>query len=475
MIPRKRFVRVALSIVALVASAAFSIATADQTSPTSRPNIVLIFPDNLGIGELAMYGGNRGVATPRLDALAAEGLRLTNFNAEYFCIASRAAILTGRHSIRSGTHGYRPQKPGSPYAWHGLTQWEITIPEMLAPLGYTSAVFGKWHLGDHEDRLPTKQGFDAWYGIPLSSNEAERSTTGEVPYIWEGTSAMPSKKVKVFDLSTRRTIDREATDRSVAFMERSAKGRQPFFLFLALTQIHYPTLPHPEFAGATGAGDIGDAVAEMDRNVGVVWDAIKRIGVERNTIFIFAGDGGAEWRRPYRGTAGPWRGFYATGLEGGLRTPFVIRWPGRIPAGRVSNEVVHQVDLFATLAQATGGVIPADRAIDSVNLLPFLEGKQPRSGREGFPVFIGGDIRAVKWRDWKLHYAWQEESGQPLEPVMKLFDLRADPKEETDVLAAHAWAEEQIGRVAAEFRLSLEKYPLVPVGTPEPYSPPDKR
>jgi arylsulfatase A-like enzyme len=456
-------------LLALIAAAP---APAGQTTGAGKPNIVLIFPDNLGIGELAIYGGNRGVATPRLDALAVEGLRLTNFNAEYFCIASRAAILTGRHSIRSGTHGYRPQKPGSPYSWHGLTQWEVTIAEMLAPLGYTSGVFGKWHLGDNEERLPTKQGFDEWYAIPLSSNEAERSTTGEAAYIWEGTTAAPSRKVKIFDLATRRTVDREATDRARGFMERSTKARKPFFLFLALTQIHYPTLPHPEFAGKTGAGDIGDAMAEMDRNVGVVLDAVKRLGIEKNTIFIFAGDGGTEWRRPYRGTAGPWRGFYATALEGGLRTPFMIRWPGRIPGARVSNEIVHQVDLFATLAHAVGAAVPKDRAIDSVDLLPFFEGRQAKSGREGFPIYIGAEIRAVMWRDWKLHYAWQEESGQPLEKVTKLFNLRADPKEETDVLEANPWAEAEIGKIANEFKATLENYPLIPVGTPEPYLPP---
>jgi len=150
------------------------------------PNIVLIFPDNIGIGELDIYGGNRFVPTPRIDSLAAEGMWFTNFNVEYFCIASRAALLTGRHSIRSGANGYRPQKPGAPHFFHGLTQWEITLAELLAPLGYTSANFGKWHLGDTEGRYPTDQGFDEWYGIPLSSNEAEQSTTGETPYIWEG-------------------------------------------------------------------------------------------------------------------------------------------------------------------------------------------------------------------------------------------------------------------------------------------------
>ena len=445
------------------------------SSRQDLPNIVLIFPDNIGIGELDIYGGNRFVPTPRIDSLAAEGMRFTNFNVEYFCIASRAALLTGRHSIRSGANGYRPQKPGTPHFFHGLTQWEITLAELLAPLGYTSANFGKWHLGDTEGRYPTDQGFDEWYGIPLSSNEAEQSTTGETPYIWEGKKGEPSRPVKVFDLTTRPTLDREATDRALQFMERSTKRRKPFFLFLALTQIHYPTLPHPEFIGKTGAGDIGDAMAEMDRNVGVVLDAITRLGIEKNTIVIFAADNGAEWRRPYRGTAGPWRGFYGTAMEGGIRTPMLIRWPGRIPKGRVSNEIVHEVDIFPTLAHAVGVEVPHDRAIDGVNQLPFFEGKQSNSNREGFIIYIGTEVRAVKWRDWKLHYAWQDDPDQPLEWTMKLFNLRTDPKEETNLLDANPWAERAMYKISSTFQASLKKYPLIPFGTPDPYIPPNDR
>ncbi len=142
-------------------------------------------------------------------------------------------------------------------------------------------------------------------------------------------------------MNTRRTLDREAVGMGVDFMERHTKTKKPFFLFLPLTQVHFPTLPHPEFAGKTGAGDVGDAMAEMDHNVGVVLDAIKRLRIEKNTIVIWTTDGGAEFRRPWRGTSGPWRGFYTTAMEGGLRTPFMMRWPGRIPANQVSDETVH--------------------------------------------------------------------------------------------------------------------------------------
>ncbi len=436
-----------------------------QAQPHALPNIVLMFPDNLGIGEVGVYGGNRGVPTPRLDALAAQGLRLTNFNTEYFCTPSRAAILTGRHSIRSGTNGNHP-------TWGGLTQWETTLAELLAPRGYASALFGKWHLGAREGRYPTSQGFGEWYGIPLSSNEAQASTTGETPYIWEGRKGEPSRKVKVFDLDTRRTLDREAISRGVAFMERQVQARRPFFLFLPLTQVHFPTLPHPDFAGKTGAGEVGDAMAEMDWNVGVVLDAVERLGIADDTIVIWTTDGGAEFRRPWRGTAGPWRGFYTTAMEGGLRTPFMIRWPGRIPAGRVSDEIVHEVDVYTTLAAAVGADIPKDRAIDGVDQLPFFRGTEVRSAREGFPVFMGNQVRAVKWHEWKLHYAWQDEPTLPAQPVMKLFNLRSDPKEETDLKDLNPWAESVLGKVVDDFNASLVRHPLIPLGTPDPYEPP---
>jgi arylsulfatase len=425
-----------------------------------------MYPDNLGYGEVGIYGGSRAVPTPRLDALAKQGMWLTNFNVETFCTPSRAALLTGRYGIRSGTLRYTQP-------WPGITLWEITLAELLAPLGYTSALFGKWHLGNAAGRSPTNQGFDEWYGIRDSSNESQRSTMNDTPYIWEGRAGQPSTPVKPFNLETRRTVDREATERGVDFMTRSARARTPFFLYLPFTLIHFPTLPHPEFAGTSGAGDIGDAMAEMDRNVGVILDALARLGLERNTIVIWASDGGAEARRPWRGTAGPWRGFYNTAMEGGIRTPFMIRWPGRIPAGQVSNEIVHNTDLFPTLARAVGVEIPKDRAIDGVDQLPFFEGEQQSSNRESFLYFApDGRVRAVKWRDWKLHYVWQDEPGQPVERTMKLFNLRSDPKEETDIKDANPWVPSAVGKLVDDFWATVDKYPLIPVGTPDPYQPP---
>ena len=439
-----------------------------------RPNVVLIFPDNLGWGEVGAYGSVRGALTPRIDKLAAEGIRLDNFNVEYSCTVSRAALMTGRYAVRSGaTQG------------GGITLWEVTLAEALKSIGYATALFGKWHLGGDrpEGRTPALQGFDEYYGIPRTSNEAQTTTmptfnpaTTPPPYIWEGKAGEPSRNVKVFDLNTRRTLDREAAERSVAFMERNVKARKPFFLYYPMTQIHFPTLAHPDFDGKSGAGDIGDAMRDVDYNTGLVLDAIDRLGIARNTLVFWCTDNGAEARRPWRGSSGPWNGFYNTVMEGGIRTPCIVRWTGRIPAGRVSNEIVHQVDIFPTIAAAVGAdIVPKDRAIDGVNQLPFLEGKQQKSNRDSVIFYTGNQLRAVKWKDWKFYYAFQSEPGAPaVPPLMRLFNLRSDPKEESDIKDANPWAQSVMDRIVAAFTATTEKYPHVPNNAPDPYVPPKR-
>jgi arylsulfatase len=445
------------------------------SSPTAprRPNIVLIVPDNLGWGEVAAFGGVRGVPTPRLDGLAAQGIRLTNFNVEFSCVVSRAALLTGRYAVRTGA-----------YQEHGITRWEVTIAEGLRPLGYATALVGKWHLGGPDwrnGRAPTDQGFDEWYGIPMSSNQAQTTSAPgfdasrtETPQIWEGRVGEPSRPVKVFDLASRRTLDREAALRGIAFMERSVEAGRPFFLYYPITQIHFPTLPHPDFAGKTGAGDIGDAMADVDHNTGLVLDALRRLGVERDTIVIWAPDNGAEARRPWRGSPGLWSGFYNTALEGGIRVPAMIRWPGRVPAGRVSDEIVHAIDLFPTLAAAVGAdIVPRDRAIDGVDQLPFLTGQTARSSRDTVLIFTNGTHPyAVKWRDWKLHYVFRPERRTTVEPRLRLFNLRSDPREESDVKDAHPWVLRVFDKIVADFTATTARHPHVPRRAPDPYRPP---
>ena len=435
-----------------------------------RPNVVLIFPDNLGWGEVGAYGSVRGPLTPRIDKLAAEGIRLDNFNVEYSCTVSRAALMTGRYAIRSGA-----TQPG------GITLWEVTLAEALKSIGYATALFGKWHLGGDrpEGRTPALQGFDEYYGIPRTSNEAQTTiaqgqTAPNTSFIWEGRAGSPPRNVKLFDMQARRTIDRESADKSIDFMERSVRAQKPFFLYYPMTQIHFPTLTHPDFVGKTGAGDIGDAMAELDFNVGRMLDAIDRLGLARNTIVFWCTDNGAEGRRPWRGSSGPWSGFYNSVMEGGIRTPCLVRWPGRIPAGRVTNELVHEIDFLPTIAAAVGAdILPHDRAIDGIDQLPLFEGKQEKSKRESVLLYANTQLRAVKWHDWKLHYVYAPDAGGPtVAPLMRLFNLLSDPKEETDIKDANPWVQSVMDRIANEFNATTRRYPHVPRNAPDPYQPP---
>jgi arylsulfatase len=441
------------------------------------PNIVLILADNLGWGELGCYGGGalRGAPTPRIDALASEGLRFTNFNVESDCVPTRSALMTGRHPIRTGALQSVPA--GLP---QGIIPWEITLAQLVAGRGYATACFGKWHLGDREGRYPKDRGFDEWYGIPRTTNESMfTSSPGfdpavvPLPHVMEGRRGEPAKNLHVYDLEARRRIDSELTTRAIEFMHRQARAGKPFFVYVPLTQLHYPTLPHRDFSGRTGAGDFADAMAEMDFRVGQLSDAIDALGVRERTLFIFGSDNGPEFRRPWRGTAGPWTGTYHTSMEGALRVPFMLRWPGQVPAGIVSNEIVHVVDLYPTLARLVGAEVPTDRPIDGVDQLDFFLGRQPKSNREGFVYYIKQELRAAKWRDWKLHLVWEPEPNQGPNHLESpyLFNLLRDPKEETDVGTEHSWVRGPIRRMIHAFQESLKRHPPIPPGAPDDYVP----
>lgn len=449
-------------------------------SAADRPNIVLMLADNLGYGELGCYGGGilRGAATPRIDQLASQGMRLLNYNVEAQCTPSRSALMTGRFAMRSGT--MRVNRGGALY---GLTQWEITIAELLAQRGYATGHFGKWHLGNSEGRFPTNQGFDRWYGIPNSTSVAPWTSlkgfdpaVAPMPHILEGTKRQPTTSVEVYDLSARRKIDAEITRRAIEFMRQNADAKQPFFAYIPFTLVHFPTLPHVDFSGKTGFGDFSDSLAELDHRAGQVLDTLQELGIEDNTLVIFASDNGPEELLPWRGWAGPWSGSYFTAMEGSLRAPCIMRWPNHIPAGKISNEIVHQVDIFSTLAHFTGAEIPRDRIIDGVDQSSFLLGKQEKSLREGFPCYVGDVLHAVKWRNWKVHFVWQEfmfDSPQPL-PNPRVINLIEDPKERHVGGTFDTWVYYPVNKIVADFQASLKVEPPIPVGTPDPYEPPKK-
>ncbi|AQV94419.1 arylsulfatase [Cupriavidus necator] len=442
-----------------------------------QPNILFILVDNLGYGELGAYGGGatRGAPTPRIDRLAGEGLRLTNMNMEPQCTPSRSAIMTGRFAIRSGTYAV-------PFGGvsDGLTQWEVTMAESLAAAGYTTSYFGKWHLGSRDGRLPTDQGFDEWFGIPRTTDEAMwPGSPGYSPAIMppeqilEGRKGEKSRAVRVYDLEQRRLIDAEITRRSVGAMERDARQGKPFLVVAALTQPHLPTLPNPAFAGKTGNGDWADMLAEMDHNIGQMLDTVDRLGLRNDTLVIFASDNGAEYIRPWDGWSGPWRGSYFTAYEGGMRVPFLMRWPGKVPAGGVSDEIVHGVDLFPTLSRIAGASVPDDRPIDGVDQSDFFLGKTGKSGREGFPIWVDNRLTAVKWRHFKVHFFQQETmSSPPLKRALpRIFDLYTNPREDDEKPSIQSWVIGPVLKMLGEFEASTKKYPLIPMGTPDPYQP----
>jgi arylsulfatase A-like enzyme len=458
---------------AALAQPAFSNPTQARSG---KPNILFILADNLGYGELGVYGGGetRGAATPRIDQLAKEGLRFTNMNMETQCTPSRSSLMTGRYAIRSGT--YAVPFGGVP---EGLTQWEVTIAESLSAAGYATALHGKWHLGSHDGRLPTDQGFDEWFGIPRTTDESLWSTsTGysreivPLEQVMEGRKGSKSVALRDYDVTQRRLIDAEITRRSVAFMERQAGAGKPFLMYVSLTQPHLPTEPNPAFRGRTGNGDWADMLAEMDHNVGTLLDAVDRLGIAKDTLVIFTSDNGPEYFKPWDGWAGPWRGQYFTALEGGIRVPFMARWPGRIVPGRTSNEIVHGVDMFATLATIAGAKIPDDRPLDSIDQSPFLLGKASKSAREGFPIWGGDVLLAVKWRNWKLHFYRQDSMFDPPAKlgIPYIINLHTDPREEKPT--ADSWVVTPMLRIVGAFQSSLAQWPLIPMGTPDPYLPP---
>ena len=450
--------------------------------PQKKPNIVFILMDNLGYGEPGCYGGGitRGAATPRIDKLATEGTRLLNFNVEAQCTPSRSALMTGRFSIRSGTHSV-PIGGGI----EGMTQWETTIAEKLSDVGYATAAYGKWHLGSDNGRLPNDQGFDEWYGIPRTTDEAfwpgePQAKAAGVPleHIMEGRKGEKSGELQVYDLEQRRLIDAQITRRTIDFMKRGVQSGKPFYTYIAFTLVHFPTLPNPKFAGKTGFGDFPDALAEMDAHVGEILDAIDELKIRDNTIVVFTSDNGPEAMWPWQGSSGPWRGYYFTHMEGSLRVPFIIRWPGKIPAGRASNEIVHEVDTYTTLIKMAGASVPIDRAIDGVDQTDFLLDRSERSAREGFPVFVADRLEGVKWKNWKIvFYDEQRDWWSPLVKLgnPKAFDLITDPKEEYAMTSIrNTWNAGPALNVVTEFEKTLKKYPPIAPGTPDPYTPPVK-
>ena len=402
-----------------------------KPAPDRPPNIVIIFADDLGYGDLGVYG-HPLIRTPRLDTLAAEGLKLTSFYASApVCSASRYSLLTGRYAIRAGINGAL-----MPESTNGLGADETTIADILKRAGYRTGMVGKWHLGNRPGFFPTEHGFDSYYGLLYSNDMVRPWVQTDVPLrLFRGTQELPGD-VDMASLTER------YTEEAVAFI-REHRSR-PFFLYLAHSMPHVPLGVSPRFAGRSANGRYGDVVEMLDWSTGQVLDALRDAGIERNTLVIFTSDNGPWMDMPPRmlveprivrtdaGSAGPLRGSKGTTWEGGTRVPFLARWPGRIRAGAVSSDVATTMDILPTIAGIAGVQLPAERAVDGQDIRAFLEGRAP-SPVEWYFYNYNGRVEGVRDRRWKLHLTFPEKS----EPVAALFDLLADPSERWDVAAEH--------------------------------------
>jgi arylsulfatase len=442
-------------------------------SAAGKPNIVVIMTDNQGFGDLGSYGGVRA-ETPRIDQLASEGIRFQDFQVEPGCTATRAAFQTGRMPVRSGNDGYvEPGQPG------GLHPKEVTIAEMLKGVGYATAMYGKWHLGEGADRQPQMQGYDEWFGITNTTVPVDPDFPGaaSVSFVQQkilyATAGKKAKTVAENSLEMRSKIDRNITDRSVKYIKKQSENNRPFYLFVAFTNPHHPVIPHPDFKGKSKGGAYTDVLMEMDYNTGKILDAVDKAGIRDNTIFVYFSDNGPTRYSPeadHNGDNGIWSGELGSGWEGGLRTVGMMRWPGKIKSNWASKEMFHVLDFFTTFGKITGADIPTDRAIDSVDQTDFLLGKQKTSNRDSRIVFYDGHQSpvAVRYKQFKFHFIAYERPNpfqappKVLGQIPYIYNLDSDPKEMYNLFGRSggvALFEPMVRDVMQPYFVSVKKFP----------------
>lgn len=429
---RRNFVR---TLATGLACGALSRVRAEVT----QPNIILIMADDLGYGDLGCYGSK--LATPSIDRLAAEGVRFTDFySASPVCSPSRAALLTGRYPVRTGITGVL--QAADPI---GLPASETTVAQMLRKAGYSTACIGKWHLGAQAAFLPTNRGFDEFFGIPYSND------MWPLPLLrnFETVESAPDAS----------TFTRRFTDEAISFIERAKAG--PFFLYFAHSAPHIPLNAGNRFRGKSTGGPYGDSVEEMDWSVGEVLRTVRENGLDDRTLVIFMSDNGP-W---FQGSPGTLRGRKGETYDGGMRVPFVARFPGTIPADFTCRGMATAMDLLPTFARLGRATLPAN-VLDGVDISPLLTSEQQEVAREAFLYFNGWDLQCARLGRWKVHFsrylrtAWNPDppGGCANLPLIspEVYDLTSDPGEDYDCSAYHP---EVVADLRARVEAMLSKLP----------------
>ena len=503
----KRSILIKYGLAALTASTALFSAggtvQAQDNQPASfkatpgRPNVVFILADNVGYGDLGPYGGGelRGCPTPRCDQLAREGMRLTQYLVESACTPSRAALMTGQYSIRTGLSllsapGSRFQLPANAY----------TMGQLFKDAGYATAIFGKWHLGAGPGAAPTAHGFDEFYGIPLDTSWNDCMTTELIlmthsfpateqqlnergPWIESQKAGEPLQRVKPYTPEVRAEIDNDLTDRAIDFMKRQVTAGKPFFLYLPFSMGHYPNLPSREFAGKSRIGQYGDKMMEGDYHVGQVMDALKELKIDDNTILVFCSDNGPSgWivrevgnlGSPDMGSPGPFRGELGEVTEGAIRTFCFVHWPGHIAPGTTSYAMFSEMDFLPTFAAIIGARLPTDRAIDGVDQTAVLYGKSETGARDTLLSFIGPDLVAARWKQWRFYFKDMQMTGTGHQMLggmyanstpmyfPKVYDIEMDPHEDINLGGITVFMAGPAYKAIGEYEASVKKYPNPP-------------
>lgn len=399
----------------------------------TRPNVVIVFIDDLGYGDIGPFGATKQ-KTPNLDRMAREGMRLTSFYAAPVCSVSRAQLLTGCYGARISVPGVYP-----PGARNGLNPAEQTIAERLKDLGYATMCIGKWHVGDQPDFLPLKQGFDHYLGIPYSNDMQRKSREKGVPVV---PLVRDGQVLELLTEEDQTRIVERYTDEAVRFIRTNSQ--KPFLLYFPHTAVHTPIHPGAAFAGKSANGRFGDWVEEVDWSVGRVLDTLRELKIDQNTLVVFTSDNGP-WliKGKDAGNAGPLRGGKGSTWEGGVRVPTIAWWPGKIAAGTSSDAVAGTIDLLPTAVTLACGQIAAEPKIDGRDLSPLLFGKTQESARDAHYYFSNYHLQAVRQGPWKLAIAAQRESmGKDVAPdvqgnEVRLYHLGDDIGERKNVAADH--------------------------------------